>query len=725
MGVRSVALPPWWPLAAVVYGYPLWWLLGVAAVVPLLAALVMLRQLWRTSPVVLPRGATWWLLFLVWVVIGVATLWVDAPDAVPGGGPSRIVPFAYRLAWYATCTVVLLWIANSSRLRVPTRKVVDILAWMFVIAAFGGLAGVLLPTLELRSVLELLLPGGVRGNAFVQSLVHPGLADVQTVLGRPEARPKAPFPYANTWGSVLALSLPFFVVAWVKDAGTGRRWAAVAVLVVAAVPTVYSLNRGLWACLVLGLVFLGVLQAWRGRPAQLVATVVVVAGAVLALALSPLGSIVSERFDNQHSNERRSELLVTTVNSAAEGSPVVGFGSTRDVQGSFASIAGGGTPSCPACEVPPLGTQGHLWFVVFAQGLVGALFFVTYFTGALLASLRCRTITEVLATVVLLFFGLQLFVYDTLGIPLLLVMVAIGLAWRDQSRQADSEVVLFRVTTVTSLLARVAGHRRWWVAAPALALAAGLVLAALQPPRHESQQAILLKEAPSYLPAADGGVESPRETTVDTEAALVMAERTMRGAVAGTGVAPADLRQRVRVTAVPSTRVIVLQVTAGDPQVADDEVVALAGAYLAARQDYLAQRRDQYLARLRDRQTELVTVGGPDGRFLSTDQREELAVLGEAVTDIVLTPTSAGEQLRLREAVEQSPPYDLYGASGLGIGILVAAVATALGRRRSARTSSTATGRGRVVRAVQRLTAAGRSRGRAQPKTARTTRSPA
>ena len=174
------------------------------------------------------------------------------------------MPFAYRLVWYLTCTVFLLWMANSSRRSVSTAKIIDILAWMFVIAAFGGLAGVLLPGVELRSFVELLLPGGVRGNSFVKSLVHPALADMQNVLGRPEARPKAPFPFANTWGSVTALSLPFFLVAWVKDGTRRRRLAAGGVLLVATVPIVYSLNRGLWACLVAGVLILVVLHGWRG-----------------------------------------------------------------------------------------------------------------------------------------------------------------------------------------------------------------------------------------------------------------------------------------------------------------------------------------------------------------------------------------------------------------------------------------------------------------------------
>ncbi len=246
---------------------------------------------------------------------------------------------------------------------------------MFVIAALGGLAGVLLPASSCARSSRCSSQVGARQLLGGNALGLAALADVQNVLGRPEARPKAPFPFANTWGSVTALSLPFFLVAWVKDGTRRRRLAAGGVLLVATVPIVYSLNRGLWACLVAGVLILVVLHGWRGRPWHLVAILAVLVVAALGFSLSPLGTVVGERFDNQHSNDRRAGLLVRTVTSAAEGSPVVGFGSTRDVQGSFASIAGGATPSCPACEVPPLGTQGHLWLVIFSQGLVGAAFF--------------------------------------------------------------------------------------------------------------------------------------------------------------------------------------------------------------------------------------------------------------------------------------------------------------------------------------------------------------
>ena len=207
---------------------------------------VMADQLLRRRKIALPRGFAVWALFLAWMALGIFVLFADAPDAVPGGNSSRILIFAYRAAWYLTATVVLLWVANLRESELPTRWVYQLLGFMFVVTAVGGLVGVLAPTIEFTSAVEMLLPRGLRGNGLVQAIVHPAVADIQNVLGRPEARPKAPFAYANSWGSNLLLYLPFFLVAWFRQGPRWQRFVGPVVLAMAAIPVVYSLNRGLW-----------------------------------------------------------------------------------------------------------------------------------------------------------------------------------------------------------------------------------------------------------------------------------------------------------------------------------------------------------------------------------------------------------------------------------------------------------------------------------------------
>ena len=409
--------------------FPCWWLLGVADVLPILMALF---RCWsscvgsvgwcrRASP----SGCSSWPGWR-WG----AVLTADAPGAVPGGGLSRLLVFGYRAGWYAACTIVLVWLGNADARKVSLHRVTQLLGYMFVVTAVGGLLGVLTPTLELRSLVELVLPGSLRANSFVTSIVHPSVADIQSVLGRPEARPKAPFAFANSWGSNLSLYLPFFLIGWWRN---GRRWQRLlvpAVLTIAAIPVIYSLNRGLWLSLAVGAGGLVLVQLRRGRPKLFVGTVLALVVVAILLAVSPLGTVLQERMDHQHSNGRRSQLLQQTVRSAALGSPVVGFGTTRDVQGSFASIAGAATPDCKACGVPPLGTQGHLWLVIFSQGLLGAALFLAFFARAAAMAWPGRTQAQLLCGFVLTFV-LQLPVYDTLGLPMYTVMVAIALAWRE------------------------------------------------------------------------------------------------------------------------------------------------------------------------------------------------------------------------------------------------------------------------------------------------------
>lgn len=659
-------LPAHWPLSLAFLGLPLWWVLGLHILMPILLSAVMVDHLVRRRRIRLPAGFTLWALLLVWVALGVFVLWADAPGAVPGGGASRLLVFAYRLAWYGTATVFLLWVANLRESELPTRWVHQVFGWVFVVTVLGGLVGVLWPAIEFRSPLELAMPGGIRGNSLVQAIVHPAVADVQTVLGRPQARPKAPWAYANSWGSVLALTLPFFLVGWLRHGARWQRLAAPAVLAVATVPVVLSLNRGLWACLVIGAVGLLLLQARTGRLAPILTAVAGLLAAAVLVVASPLGDVVGERFENQHSNDRRGQLTVQTVTSTVEGSPVVGFGSTRDVQGSFSSIAGGAVPDCSACGVPPLGTQGQLWLVLFSQGLVGAALFLSFFAIVLSRTWRCRTTTETVATFVLVFFGFQVLIYDTLGVPLLAVMAAVGLVAREQwaNRRTARPVLLNDAV------------RRLRSGAPVLAVLAllgallGGVATAQETVMHGAKVSILLSQAPVYLSSADLGDEAalPRDITVDTEAALTVSRASLSRVLGTTDPERLRLlRERILVSAPENTRVLTIEVRATSADRADLLATAVAGSYLKTRRDYLSARRDQSLAILRERLGEITqpTVG-----VLSTSVEATRLRIEQALTETLYTPTTAGEVIRTEPAKAVRRQGEVAVTSGIALGVL-------------------------------------------------------
>jgi hypothetical protein len=498
--------------------------------------------------------------------------------------------------------------------------------------------------------------------------VHPAVADIQNVLGRPQARPKAPFPFANSWGSSLALYLPFFLVAWFRHGARWQRYAAPFVLVMAAVPVVYSLNRGLWVVLALGATAFVLLQVVRGRPLAILLSAGLVVVAALVFLLSPLATIVEERLEHQHSNERRGQLTGQTLAATLEGSPVVGFGSTRDVQGSFASIAGGSTPDCKACGVPPLGTQGHVWQVIFTQGFGGIVLFVAFFVAALARTWRCRTEAETLATFVLGFFLVLMLVYDTLGMPLLTVMLTIGLVAREQR---------LRGSGVTTSLVRPALTRlrhRWplLLVLMLVGAAVGGAIGARDPVQHATRVALVLAPSPVTLAPAEAGgdpVDQPT-VTIDTEAALAVSRESLARVTGSSAPAALEqLRERVRVSAVPSTLVLTMEVRDTDPERSEDEAVALADSYLLTRSGYLSDRRDQALATLNDQLAELeAPTAATPAPTVETRRRLEAAV-----SDIVLTPTSAGEVIRIRGPVALRRQVEVPVVSGAALGLAAGA----------------------------------------------------
>jgi hypothetical protein len=423
-------LPDGWPLSVLLLGFPLWWVAGMSDFIFILMAVPMALQLLRRPGLVVPRGFGVWVLFLVWTAVGVLVLRVHAPGSVDGGGANRIFTFGYRFAMYLAITTVLLYVGNLRESELARRRIARLIGFMFVVTAVGGTLGVVLPNLEFHSLMELVLPKSLTSQQFVASMIHPKLADISSILGYEQPRPVAPFAYANTWGSNLALYLPFFLIAWLGPGAGWRRWLAPVVIVLALIPTIFSLDRGLWLGLALGLAYAIVRLVLMGKVWVLAVAGVCLTVFSVAFLLSPLSAVVADRFANPHSNEGRGNLSSATVSSTIEGSPLVGYGGTRNVQGTFTSIAGGATAKCPGCENPPLGTQGTIWTLIFTQGFVGALLFLAFFAVRFWKSRSDPSPYAIAGCAMLLMTVPFLLVYDLLGAALFTIMVAVGLMWR-------------------------------------------------------------------------------------------------------------------------------------------------------------------------------------------------------------------------------------------------------------------------------------------------------
>jgi hypothetical protein len=427
---RRALLPPGWPLRAAVAGYGVGWLLGFGDFIFPLLAVPMGAALLRRRRIRVPAGFGLWLLFLAFVLVSGVMSVQDAPGTVPGNSTGHLQSWALRAAQYLSATVILLYLCNLTERELPSMRVVRALGVMFIVTVAGGYLGILAPRLQITTPLELLLPPALTSIEQIGNTVHPPVAQVQGFLGYAVARPSAPFQFTNAWGANLALFLPFFVAGWLtRQCSPGRRLAGGLILAAALVPIVYSLNRGMWLGLVVAIVYLAVRLAARGRTRLLVGVVLAVALAVVAFLASPLNSLVSARLEEGHSNERRTELADSALRGAL-GSPLLGWGTTRDSIGSSRSIAIGRSADCPKCGTPPTGTHGHLYLVTYSQGLLGVTLYVGFFALAWWRYRRDGSDVGLACSTALLLYLMFMAYYNLLAFPQVTAVLAVGLLWR-------------------------------------------------------------------------------------------------------------------------------------------------------------------------------------------------------------------------------------------------------------------------------------------------------
>lgn len=566
-------------------GVPVWWILGMFQAVFFMAAVLMAVHLMRRRTIGVPSGFGVWLLFLVWLIGGLLVIQVDVPGAVPGGSSGRYLTFGYRFGWYTICTVGALYVLNTKS-TLSSDRICAAVAWFFVVLTCGGLLGVLQPQLSFPSALELALPHRLTQQKFIGELIHPNVAQIHDFLGSASARPSAPFAYTNDWGLAIAITLPFFVLVWWRRGGAWR-WAMLAILVISAVPIVSSLNRGLWMSILVVIAFTAVRSAVFAQIRLLggIIALVVVAG-VIVLA-SPLGSMIQARLDTPHSDQGRANLSTQTVASALEGSPVIGFGSTRDAAGNFASIAGGATYECPKCTPPPLGTHGQAWLLVFASGIGGLLLFTIFLVGQFLRHLRSRSTIAPAALACLLVLIITMPIYNSVGVPLFIGFVSIGLLAREADQTSAHPLTLDRLI---GPIRRGAGIVLIFTLLGGLT---GLLLhrATGQPAR--ATQAVL-------VPAIDlVGVSDARVLTLDSEALLARSGAVLEAIGRATRTDDLeDVSRRLSIGAEPNTRVLTISYVDRVSTTASRAVEAAVRAYLAERTVLRSQARESVTTRL-------------------------------------------------------------------------------------------------------------------------------
>jgi hypothetical protein len=438
---------PAWPISWLLIGYPLWWALGLAdfmwIILAVPMALRMIQWVRRGRRLRVPPAFGLWLLFLVCALIGAAMLGLTAPGTAGSSISHRFFSYANRSVTYVGITILLLYAGNLTERELPRRRLAWMLGLLAIYTTLGGLAAIADPHFQFSSPTALLLPRSLQSNAFIQAVTHPGLAQLQNVLGGANARPKALFDYTNTWAECLTLLIPWLLVGWWVARNRGRQLFVGAVVVLAGVTLLYSLNRGAWVGAALLIAFLVVRHAVK-RPAQLIGTVGTALAVVAVLAFAtPVSSLISGRVQHGASNNLRASLDALSVKDAL-ASPVLGYGDTRKQIGSHNGIARGPTAKCAICGQQEVGSTGQLWLLLVCNGIVGTILYLGFFVAGIWRFRRDRTPYGHAGLLILVLSLFYTIAYDALPAPLGFTMLAYALLWRSdfeaRSRRAVSSL---------------------------------------------------------------------------------------------------------------------------------------------------------------------------------------------------------------------------------------------------------------------------------------------
>jgi hypothetical protein len=434
----SLGLPAGWPLTALLLLYPLWWALGLPTFIFAIFSIPMAFQLYRRGNlrgIRVPPGFGFWLILVAWAVLSVVMLDLTAPNTMPPQGFGRYVGWTIRSMNYVALTVVLLYVINMSEKALSRRRIVRLLAFMSIVTVIGGYVGALRPNLRFIAPLKFILPGPIASDPFVNRLMHVEVAQVQEVLEGESStpRPSAPFEYTNSWGENTAILLIWLVVGWIVLGGQLRRIAGCAVVLAAIFPIVYSLNRGLWIGLAISMVYVAIRLALRGRIAVLAGLALGVGMLGMLIVASPLGTTLSKRAENGHSDDIRATLNAGAVR-AANASPILGHGANRALIGSGRSIAIGKSDDCKQCGNREIGSDGHFWHLLVAQGYVGAFCYSAFFLTCLWRFRHDHTPIGIAGSLVIILMLFFQFLYGSLPTTLGFALISVGLLMRNDMK---------------------------------------------------------------------------------------------------------------------------------------------------------------------------------------------------------------------------------------------------------------------------------------------------
>jgi hypothetical protein len=346
---------------------PLAFVLGIHGFVWAVPGVVLGARILSDRSTTFPRSTIPLLAFLGWILLSAAMI---------SSGPGYLL-FGFRWLLFAGALTTLVWLANVPEARVPSELIVNWMAALWIFLILCGYLGVLFPLFVAKSPFQLAL-GPLGDVGFVDELSRWRFAETQGFLGYQLPRPSAPFNATNGWGAAVGILTPFFLQSWILQPDrTRRRWGYLIGLA-GVYPILMSVNRGLWVSLGVALVYFAARKALRGK----LGPMLVLGGTLLAvtalLVVTPAGQLVADKLDkSDRSNDSRGNLYELAFEGAQE-SPLIGNGAPRRAEGAPEGM-------------PPVGTHGMLWYLMFVHGFVGMALFLGWLGGEVFRSGRVRT----------------------------------------------------------------------------------------------------------------------------------------------------------------------------------------------------------------------------------------------------------------------------------------------------------------------------------------------
>lgn len=407
---------PAWPFAVAFVGYPVLWVLGLGDTGwPMIAVYMVILLAKLVYGPKVPKAFGIWLLFMLWALC--SALMLDSAG--------RIAGFAFRYSLYLAATVVFIY-AYNARINLNAQRVLGILTAMWYFTVIGGIAGLLFPVFELRTVLSYVLPQGLLSNEMIHEMAFRSLTQYNPnpdayVISAP--RPSAPFLYANSWGNVYSVLTPAVLVYLGMVRRTKRFWWIGASLLVSLIPAFLTLNRGMFLAMGIALAYVGVRAIMVGNMRVLGAMLGLGLVAAIAVTTLPVMERLDERTSKVSSVETRENLYIETFDRTLQ-SPALGYGAPRP------SIHPG---------APSAGTQGQFWMVLFSHGFPGAILFVGWFAWIFGKTFKRTDKLGLLSNTVALITIIEIFYYGILTTGLVVVMTLAAIALREKPGGTPSE----------------------------------------------------------------------------------------------------------------------------------------------------------------------------------------------------------------------------------------------------------------------------------------------